>query len=345
MIKTEDLNVTGVNPLTAPKDIKQEFPISEQASETVFKVRKEIKAILDEKDQRQVVIVGPCSIHHPDIAMDYASRLKNLIPQIEDELLVVMRVYFEKPRTTVGWKGLINDPDLDGSHKIEKGIKLVRKILLEINEMGIPCATETLDPITPQYLADLISWSAVGARTTESQTHREMASGLSMPVGFKNGTDGGLEVAINAMQSAANAHHFLGVSHDGNVSVIRTKGNPYAHLVMRGGKAGPNFDVVSVGKALDELGQAGLRKKVMVDCNHANSGKDPYRQELVLRAVMHQINDGRKAIMGAMIESNLEGGNQAIGPDMKYGVSVTDACLDWENTRRILLEAHQMLSN
>ena len=211
--------------------------------------------------------------------------------------------------------------------------------------MGIPCATETLDPITPQYLADLISWSAIGARTTESQTHREMASGLSMPVGFKNGTDGGLEVAINAMRSAGNAHHFLGVSHDGNVSVINTKGNSYAHLVMRGGKEGPNFDVVSVGKALDELEKAGLRKKVMVDCNHANSGKDPYRQEQVLRAVLHQVNDGRKAILGTMIESNLGGGNQPIGPDMEYGVSITDACLDWENTRRILLDAHQMLEN
>ena len=345
MIQTEDLNITGVNPLTAPKFIKAEYPITDKASETVFKFRKQIKDVLDEKDSRQLVIVGPCSIHHADIAMDYADKLTKLIPEVEDKLLVVMRVYFEKPRTTVGWKGLINDPDLDGSHKIEKGIKLARKILLNINEMGIPCATETLDPITPQYLADLISWSAIGARTTESQTHREMASGLSMPVGFKNGTDGGLEVAINAMRSAENAHHFLGVSHDGNVSIINTKGNSYAHLVMRGGKEGPNFDAVSVGKALDELEKAGLRKKVMVDCNHANSGKDPYRQEQVLRAVLHQVNDGRKAILGTMIESNLGGGNQPIGPDMEYGVSITDACLDWENTRRILLDAHQMLEN
>jgi 3-deoxy-7-phosphoheptulonate synthase len=345
MILTEDLNVKGVHPLTAPQNIKKEFPITEKASETVFNMRKELKSILDENDTRQVIIVGPCSIHHPDIAIDYAKKLQSLIAQVEDKLLIVMRVYFEKPRTTVGWKGLINDPDLDGSHKIEKGIKLARKILLDINEMGIPCATETLDPITPQYLADLISWSAVGARTTESQTHREMASGLSMPVGFKNGTDGGLEVAINAMQSAGNEHHFLGVSHDGNVSVIRTNGNPYSHLVMRGGKEGPNFDVVSVGKALDELERAKLRKKVMVDCNHANSGKDPYRQELVLRAVIHQINDGRKEIMGTMIESNIEGGNQTICPDMKYGVSITDACLDWENTRRILLDAHKMLQS
>ena len=211
--------------------------------------------------------------------------------------------------------------------------------------MGIPCATETLDPITPQYLAELISWSAIGARTTESQTHREMASGLSMPVGFKNGTDGGLEVAINAMRSAGDAHHFLGVSHDGNVSIINTKGNSYAHLVMRGGKEGPNFDVVSVGKALDELEKAGLRKKVMVDCNHANSGKDPYRQELVLRNTILQIKDGDNSIIGTMIESNINSGNQPISAEMKYGVSVTDACLDWDNTRRILLDAHQSLKN
>ena len=343
--KTDDLKIASMKELIEPIAVIKEIPMSDKATKTVLNAREEIVRIITKQDRRLLVVVGPCSIHDVDAAMEYATRLLKLKNEVSKNILIVMRVYFEKPRTTVGWKGLINDPDLDGSHKIEKGIKLARKILLNINEMGIPCATETLDPITPQYLADLISWSAIGARTTESQTHREMASGLSMPVGFKNGTDGGLEVAINAMRSAENAHHFLGVSHDGNVSIINTKGNSYAHLVMRGGKEGPNFDVVSVGKALEELEKAGLRKKVMVDCNHANSGKDPYRQEQVLRAVLHQVNDGRKAILGTMIESNLGGGNQPIGPDMEYGVSITDACLDWENTRRILLDAHQMLEN
>ena len=342
---TDDLRIGSITELIEPEALIKEMPPTPAGIATVSEARKSIHRILAGEDDRLVVVVGPCSIHDTNAALEYAGLLKAVAETLVDDLCVVMRVYFEKPRTTVGWKGLINDPDLDGSHKIEKGIKLARKILLNINEMGIPCATETLDPITPQYLADLISWSAIGARTTESQTHREMASGLSMPVGFKNGTDGGLEVAINAMRSAGDAHHFLGVSHDGNVSVINTKGNSYAHLVMRGGKEGPNFDVVSVGRALDELEKAGLRKKVMVDCNHANSGKDPYRQEQVLRAVLHQVNDGRKAILGTMIESNLGGGNQPIGPDMEYGVSITDACLDWENTRRILLDAHQMLEN
>lgn len=256
-----------------------------------------------------------------------------------------MRVYFEKPRTTVGWKGLINDPDLDGSHKINKGIELARKILLETNNLGLPCATETLDPITPQYLADLISWSAIGARTTESQTHREMASGLSMPVGFKNGTDGGLNVALNAMNSALQQHHFLGINPEGISSVIQTSGNPHVHLVLRGGNNGPNYDAVSVHIAADALASGGLPKAIMIDCNHANSGKDPSRQELVLRNTIMQIKDGDQSIIGTMIESNINGGNQLIKPKMKYGVSVTDACLDWENTHRIILDAHTALKN
>ena len=343
MVLTEDLNVRGLEPLIPPIQVKKDLVITEIAKKTVISARKQIREILDEKDRRLLVIVGPCSIHDPQIAFEYASKLKELIPLVKKSLFVVMRVYFEKPRTTVGWKGLINDPDLDATHRIDKGMKLARKILLKINTMGIPCATETLDPITPQYLADLISWSAIGARTTESQTHREMASGLSMPVGFKNGTDGGLKVALNAMQSVREPHHFLGINHQGKVSVVSTSGNAYAHLVLRGGNDGPNFDVISVGRALDSLVEAKLREKIMIDCNHANSGKDPYQQELVLRAVLHQIKDGRKAVMGTMIESNLEGGNQSIGPQMKYGISVTDACLDWENTRRILMEADEML--
>ena len=343
MVLTEDLNVRGLEPLIPPNQVKKDLAITEIAKKTVISARKQIRDILDEKDRRLLVIVGPCSIHDPQIAFEYASNLKELIPLVKKSLFVVMRVYFEKPRTTVGWKGLINDPDLDETHRIGKGMKLARKILLKINTMGIPCATETLDPITPQYLADLISWSAIGARTTESQTHREMASGLSMPVGFKNGTDGGLKVALNAMQSVREPHHFLGINHQGKVSVVSTSGNAYAHLVLRGGNDGPNFDVISVGRALDSLVEAKLREKIMIDCNHANSGKDPYQQELVLRAVLHQIKDGRKAVMGTMIESNLEGGNQSIGPKMKYGISVTDACLDWENTRRILMDADEML--
>ncbi len=345
MIRTEDLNVIGVERLTTPIQLKRLLPLSEKAAATVVKARKTVKEILDDRDKRLLMIIGPCSIHDPRIAIEYAGNLRKLIPQVEQTLFVIMRVYFEKPRTTIGWKGFINDPDLDGSHHIDKGVRLARQILLELNEMGVPCATETLDPITPQYLADLIAWSAIGARTTESQTHREMASGLSMPVGFKNGTDGDLEVALNALRSANEPHHFLGINHEGEASVVSTSGNKYAHLVLRGGKSGTNFDAISVRTALDALAEVNLREKVMVDCNHANSGKDPMRQELVLRALIHQIKDGRNSILGAMIESNLEAGNQSIGPEMRYGVSITDACLDWENTRRLLLDANDQLLN
>jgi len=340
---TDNLNVVDVIPLISPETLKEDLPVSETASETVITARKAIQQILAGKDQRLLVIVGPCSIHDADAAHDYAERLKKLADQVAETILIVMRVYFEKPRTTVGWKGLINDPELNGSHKINEGIKLARKILLATNNMGLPCATETLDPITPQYLADLISWSAIGARTTESQTHRELASGLSMPVGFKNGTNGGLNVALNAMASAQQPHHFLGISQQGASSVIQTSGNNFVHLVLRGGSNGPNFDAVSIHNAADELASAGLPKAIMIDCNHANSGKDPERQELVLRNLILQIKDGDQSIIGTMIESNINGGNQPISKDMKYGVSVTDACLDWDNTNRILLNAHDSL--
>ena len=342
---TDNLNVVDVIPLISPETLKEDLPVSETASETVITARKAIQQILAGKDQRLLVIVGPCSIHDADAAHDYAERLKKLADQVAETILIVMRVYFEKPRTTVGWKGLINDPELNGSHKINEGIKLARKILLATNNMGLPCATETLDPITPQYLADLISWSAIGARTTESQTHRELASGLSMPVGFKNGTNGGLTVALNAMKSAQQPHHFLGISQEGASSVIQTSGNNFVHLVLRGGSNGPNFDAVSIHNAADELASAGLPKAIMIDCNHANSGKDPERQELVLRNLILQIKDGDQSIIGTMIESNINGGNQPISKDMKYGVSVTDACLDWDNTNRILLNAHDSLKN
>ena len=342
---TDNLNVVDVIPLISPEILKDNLPVSETAAETVITARKAIQQILAGKDQRLLVIVGPCSIHDADAAHDYAERLKKLADQVAETILIVMRVYFEKPRTTVGWKGLINDPELNGSHKINEGIKLARKILLATNDIGLPCATETLDPITPQYLADLISWSAIGARTTESQTHRELASGLSMPVGFKNGTNGGLNVALNAMASAQQPHHFLGISQQGASSVIQTSGNNFVHLVLRGGSNGPNFDAVSIHNAADELASAGLPKAIMIDCNHANSGKDPERQELVLRNLILQIKDGDQSIIGTMIESNINGGNQPISKDMKYGVSVTDACLDWDNTNRILLNAHDSLKN
>jgi len=344
MKPTENLNVDEVLPIISPIKLKKIIPASSKSLSTVKKGRSEIKDILNSKDDRLLVIVGPCSIHDQEVAFDYAKRLKQLADYVSNKILIVMRVYFEKPRTTIGWKGLINDPDIDGTHKINKGIELARKILLETNNLGIPCATETLDPVTPQYLADLISWSAIGARTTESQTHRELASGLSMPVGFKNATNGELNVALNAMKSALQSHHFLGINQDGLSSVIRTSGNQDVHLVMRGGSNGPNFDSVSINNAAEALEKGGLPKSIMIDCNHANSGKDPLRQELVLRNIVLQINDGNKSIIGTMIESNINGGNQQISKKMKYGVSITDACLDWDNTRRILVDTYDDLT-
>jgi len=344
MKPTENLNVDEVLPIISPIKLKKIMPASRESLSTVEKGRSEIKDILNSKDDRLLVIVGPCSIHDQEVALDYANRLKELADYVSKKILIVMRVYFEKPRTTIGWKGLINDPDIDGTHKINKGIELARKILLEINNLGIPCATETLDPVTPQYLADLISWSAIGARTTESQTHRELASGLSMPVGFKNATNGELKVALNAMKSALQSHHFLGINQDGLSSVIRTSGNQDVHLVMRGGSNGPNFDSVSINNASEDLERGGLPKSIMIDCNHANSGKDPLRQELVLRNIILQIKDGNKSINGIMIESNINAGNQPISKKIEYGVSITDACLDWENTSRILVNTYEDLT-
>ena len=344
MTRTENLNIVEVMPITSPKKLKDLLPVSDSVIETVLNARNAIKNILEGEDPRLLMIVGPCSIHDPKAAIEYAERLKKLADEVSETVLVVMRVYFEKPRTTVGWKGLINDPELDGSHKINKGIELARRLLLDINALGLPCATETLDPITPQYLADLISWSAIGARTTESQTHREMASGLSMPVGFKNGTDGGLIVAINAMKSALQPHHFLGINNEGLSSAIQTSGNRNLHLVLRGGNNGPNYDAVSILKATESLASEGLPEAIMIDCNHANSGKDPSRQELVLRDAIHQIKNGDNSIIGIMIESNINGGNQPISASLQYGVSITDACLDWENTNRIILNAHHSLA-
>ena len=336
----ENINIEPPEILITPAELKRAIPISDKARETISQGRKAIENILERKDHRIIVVVGPCSIHDLDAANEYALRLKALADKVSDSLLIVMRVYFEKPRTTVGWKGLINDPFMNDSFKITDGLHIGRKLLHDVLEIGLPTATEALGPISPQYLQDLISWSAIGARTTESQTHREMASGLSSSVGFKNGTDGSLTVAINALQSVASPHRFLGINSDGRVSIITTRGNPYAHVVLRGGNGKPNYDSVSVSICEQELEQAGIAANIMVDCSHANSNKDHNLQPLVLENVSNQILEGNNSIIGVMIESHLNGGSQKLSsnPDeMKYGVSVTDACIDWETTERSLV--------
>lgn len=346
--QVEDLNIAAVQPLITPAQLKKELPLSDAARQSVLTGRQTIRNILDGKDNRLFVVVGPCSIHDPIAAHEYADRLKVLSEKVKDTLYIVMRVYFEKPRTTVGWKGLINDPDMNDSFDIEKGLHIGRKLLLELNEKGLPCATEALDPNSPQYLQDLISWSAIGARTTESQTHREMSSGLSSPVGFKNGTDGGMTVAVNAMQAVQSGHSFLGLNTDGQVSVIRTKGNPYAHVVLRGGNGKPNYDAGSVAQAEAVLAKAKVSGKIMIDASHANSNKDPYLQPLVLENITQQIVDGNKSIVGLMIESHLKGGRQDIPEDLcqlEYGKSVTDGCIDWQTTEDTLLKMHEALLN
>ena len=342
----DDLNVVSQDILITPEALKTELPVSEAAEASVATGRAAVRDILDRKDHRLMVVIGPCSVHDVDAAIDYAKRLKALADKVSDTLLIVMRVYFEKPRTTVGWKGLINDPHLDDSFKIEDGLHIGRKLLLDIAELGLPTSTEALDPISPQYLQDLISWSAIGARTTESQTHREMASGLSSAVGFKNGTDGSLEVAINALQSTANPHRFLGINKEGQVAIIHTAGNKYGHVVLRGGNEKPNYDSVSVAMCEKELEAAGLVPNIMVDCSHANSNKNHELQPLVVDNVTHQILDGNKSIIGIMVESNLKAGNQKINKDrsqMEYGVSVTDKCIDWETTESLLLNMAEQL--
>ncbi len=338
----EDLNVVSERLLTTPQALKTELPMTASARAGVSAGRQAVRAILDRADPRLLVVVGPCSIHDPDAARDYAERLTALSAEVGDALLLVMRAYFEKPRTTVGWKGLINDPYMDDSFRIEDGLRTARQLLLDIAGMGLPIATEALDPITPQYLQDLISWSAIGARTTESQTHREMASGLSAAVGFKNGTDGGLDVAINALKSVSHPHRFLGIDPQGKVAVIETRGNRYAHVVLRGGRGRPNFDAASVAACESALTRAGVRADIMVDCSHENSQKDHTRQPAVLRSVLDQIEGGNQSLIGVMIESNLEAGNQPIPRDpalLRRGVSVTDACIDWDTTRAELLRA------
>lgn len=346
--KLEDLNVASTETLITPEALKKEMPLSDKATETVANSRQAIYDIMDGKDHRLFVVVGPCSIHDVEAARDYAQRLKKLADEVSDTLLIVMRVYFEKPRTTVGWKGLINDPHLNDTFDIEQGLHIGRRLLLDINELGLPAATEALDPISPQYLQDTIAWSAIGARTTESQTHREMSSGLSMAIGFKNGTDGSLDVAVNAMKSVSHPHSFLGIDQQGKVAIIRTKGNNYGHVVLRGGGGKPNYDSVSVALCEQALEKAGLRKSIMVDCSHANSSKDPAIQPLVLQDITHQILEGNTSIQGLMVESNINWGNQPLPEnlaDLKYGVSVTDACIDWPTTEKAIREMRDKLKD
>lgn len=340
-MKLENLNVASQEILITPAEIKKRLPVSATASNVIAQGRQSVQNILDGKDHRLLIVVGPCSIHDLKAAHEYAQKLKALSDTVADTLLIVMRVYFEKPRTTTGWKGLINDPYINDSFKIEEGLQIGRQLLIDIAEMGLPTSTEALDPISPQYMQDLITWSAIGARTTESQTHREMASGLSSSVGFKNGTDGGLTVAINALKSVANPHRFLGINNEGQVAIITTKGNPYAHIVLRGGDNKPNYDSVSVTVCEQELKKAGIKANIMVDCSHANSNKNHELQPLVMDNVTHQILDGNQSIMGLMVESHLGAGNQKIPADLrqlKYGVSITDACIDWPTTEKALLD-------
>ncbi len=342
-----NLNVVASDLLPTPEEVKRTLPLTEKAEDTVFRGRSAIRAILDRRDPRLFVVVGPCSIHDLDAAREYADRLRTLAERVQPTMLLLMRVYFEKPRTTVGWKGLINDPLMDDSFHIEKGIGLARELLLHLAEMGLPAATEALDPIMPQYLSELISWTAIGARTTESQTHREMASGLSTPVGFKNGTDGTLGVAINALQSVRHPHHFLGITQQGQSAVFHTRGNSYGHIVLRGGGGRTNYDSVSVALCEQELVKAGLPVNIMVDCSHGNSNKDPELQPLVAENCVNQVLEGNRSLVGLMLESHLHAGNQPIPADrsqLRYGVSITDACINWERTSDLLVSLHEKLT-
>lgn len=348
MFRTQDLHVRELVRLSAPRAIKAALPVTEAMSATVAESRERIIRILQGRDPRLLVVVGPCSIHDQSGALDYAARLNALRTELADRMEIVMRVYFEKPRTTIGWKGLINDPHLDGSEDIEAGLKIARALLLEIVGMGLPAATEFLDPIVPQYIADLVSWAAIGARTTESQTHREMASGLSMPVGFKNATDGSLQIAIDAMGAARSPHSFLGIDGEGFTSIVRTNGNPDGHVVLRGGRARTNYDAESIREAEAILQRHGLPPVLMVDCSHANSGKQHARQEEVWRSVIQQRADGTRSLIGLMVESYLQEGNQPFPrpvQELRYGISITDACVSWETTERMLRWGRERLAN
>lgn len=340
----DNIHIASQFPLATPRQVVTELPRSEQVTATVVAARAAVTAILERSDKRHLLIVGPCSLHSEQGALEYASRLQGLAENVADRLLIVMRAYFEKPRTTKGWKGMIYDPDLDDSYDIEKGLRLARKILLGINALGLPAATEMLNPVTPQYTADLIAWSAIGARTAESQTHRQLASGMSMPVGFKNATDGCIQIAIDGVITAARSHSFLGVSGDGNIGIFNTTGNPNCHVVLRGGGGGRiNYRCEHIAYSRALMKRAGINPNIMVDCSHANSGKKPDRQIDVMSDVMHQIADGEQDIIGTMVESNLEAGRQDIAGHIRPGLSITDACLGWEQTETLIREMHAAL--
>jgi 3-deoxy-7-phosphoheptulonate synthase len=342
----ENTNVISFANMPTPDELHAKLPITDTAHANVSQARETLRDILDRKDKRMFVVVGPCSIHDPEAGLDYARRLKKLQAKVAGTMVLVMRVYFEKPRTTTGWKGFINDPFMDDSFRVDIGMERARRFLLDVCELGLPTATEALDPISPQYLGDLIAWTAIGARTTESQTHREMASGLSTPVGFKNGTDGDVDIAVNAVLSSSKPHSFLGISEQGTVSIVRTKGNAYGHVVLRGGGGRPNYDSVSVAIAEQAMKKSGLPANLVVDCSHANSYKKPDLQPLVMSDVIQQIRHGNKSLVGVMIESNIVGGNQPIPEDLTkltYGCSVTDGCIGWDETEEMLRDAHAEL--
>ncbi|MBE9031234.1 3-deoxy-7-phosphoheptulonate synthase [filamentous cyanobacterium LEGE 11480] len=343
----DNLHITGYEELPPPNELKQEFQLEGHALDTVLAGHRAVKAILDRQESRLIVVVGPCSIHNPEEALDYAQRLKKLSDELAEDLLIVMRVYFEKPRTSVGWEGLIYDPHLDGSHRIDHGIRIGRKLMLDIAAIGLPIAIEALDLISPQYLQDLVSWTAIGARTTESPTHRKLASGISSAVGFKNNVDGDLMVAVNAMRSASANHSFISVTGEGKVAVFRTEGNPHCHVILRGGKS-PNYDAESVAACEAALAKAGHRQNIMIDCSHGNSRKDQLKQLDVLKEIAAQIQNGNQSIIGVMLESNLQAGNQPIPDDLEEirpGVSITDACIGWETTETALRELAASVSS
>lgn len=347
MQKTSDINVAETRPLPSPAELLAELPKTEAQGDFVTRAREDIRRVVFMEDRRLLLVIGPCSIHDRVAGLEYAHRLAALAKGVSDRILVVMRVYFEKPRTTVGWKGLIMDPHLDGTHDITDGLRQARAFLRDVLDVGLPTATELLDPITPQYIADLICWSAIGARTTESQTHRQMASGLSMPLGFKNGTDGSIQTAINAIKAAGQSQTFLGVNLDGRASAVTTRGNAHCHIVLRGGSAGPNFAPEQITQTEQLLAKAGLPRAILVDCSHDNSAKHPERQPEVLRALLAQINAGTDSIMGAMVESNLRAGNQPFPQPrehLRYGVSITDGCIDWSATEALVHEAYESLA-
>jgi len=347
MRKVNDLHIDNVQPLIPPIELKQRFPLSDESAELVYESRETVKKIISREDPRILGIIGPCSIHDTQGALEYAHKLNELREQVKDRIYIIMRVYFEKPRTTLGWRGLIVDPLLDGSYDIAFGLETARKTLLEITSLGLPAGSEMLDPYVPQYIDDLVSWAAIGARTTESQTHRNLASGLSMPVGFKNGTSGNLELAVNAMESATHPASFIGIDAEGNTSVLNTTGNDVCHLILRGGRGGPNYHEEDVENAEEMMRKAKLSPSVVVDCSHENSGKKSPRQQRVLRSIIDQVSHGQPVLSGFMLESNLFEGSQKIPEDLsllKYGVSVTDECIGWEETKRIVLQAYHNLS-